>query len=215
MKNDMPATPATQRLFKTRAAWRAWLETNHATKGELWLVYYKKGSGRTSVTYEEALQEALCFGWIDSTVNALDAERYRQRFTPRNPKSIWSAANKARVARLTREGRMAEPGLAAVAEARRNGSWNALDRVDPAPEIPPDLLAAIDRDPHARDHFPTVSASQRKMFAWWILGAKRPETRAKRLAHAVAMIAAGAKFGIDFRISAPIVPAKPKKNGDR
>jgi len=107
-----PLNPENQRMFKDRAAWRAWLDRNHAAAAEIWLVYYKKVSGKKSVTYEEALQEALCFGWIDSTVNAIDAERYRQRYTPRKPKSVWSASNKARVARLVREGRMAKPGLA-------------------------------------------------------------------------------------------------------
>lgn len=194
-----PAKAATQRMFKDRAAWRAWLARNHATAPEIWLVYYKKGSGKKSVTYEEALQEALCYGWIDSTVNAMDAERYKQRYTPRRPKSIWSASNKARIARLIREGRMAEPGLDAVAAARKDGSWDAPDRVDPAPVIPPDLRAALERDPLAKGNFERVSASQRKMFAGWVLGAKRPETRARRIARSLEMIRTGEMFGIDWR----------------
>jgi len=210
-----PLNPENQRMFKDRAAWRAWLARNHAAAAEIWLVYYKKVSGKKSVTYEEALQEALCFGWIDSTVNAIDAERYRQRYTPRKPKSVWSASNKARVASLMREGRMAKPGLAAVAAARKNGSWNTLDQVDPAPELPPDLRAALERDPRAKENFARVSPSQKKMFAGWILSAKRPETRARRVAHSADMIAVGAKFGIDWRASSPPVPGASKKSGNR
>jgi uncharacterized protein YdeI (YjbR/CyaY-like superfamily) len=100
-----------KRLFKTAAAWRAWLEHNHAREKGIWLVYYKKGSGKTSVIYKEALQEALCYGWIDSTTNRFDSERYMQRWTPRNTNSVWSAANKKRVRKLVAEGRMAAPGM--------------------------------------------------------------------------------------------------------
>jgi uncharacterized protein YdeI (YjbR/CyaY-like superfamily) len=199
-----PPKPAPRRLFKNRAAWRAWLEKNHGRESAIELVYYKKSAGKSSVTYEEALQEALCFGWIDSTVSKLDTERYKQRYTPRNPKSAWSASNKERVARLIRAGRMAKPGREAVAEAKKNGSWGALDRVDrPGPEISPELLAAIGRDPRARDNFARVTTSQRKMFAWFILSAKRPETRARRIARCLEMIRTGEKFGIDWRISPP------------
>jgi uncharacterized protein YdeI (YjbR/CyaY-like superfamily) len=187
------------RLFKNRAAWRAWLGRNHDNKKELWLAYYKKNSGKTSITYEEALEEALCFGWIDSTVNRLDDERYMQKWTPRNEKSIWSASNKARVKKLSAEGRMAAPGLAKVKTAKRNGSWRALDLVDPKPEIPPNLAAAVEADPLAKVNFGSISNSQKKMLIWWIIGAKRPETRARRIARGLEMIRTGEKFGITWR----------------
>ena len=106
-------------LFKTPAAWRTWLEKNHAKETEIWLAYYKKGTGKKSVTYKEALDEALCFGWIDSVINRIDDERYMQRWTPRNPRSIWSAANKSHIRRLKAEGRMAAPGLAAIAVGQK------------------------------------------------------------------------------------------------
>jgi len=186
-------------LFKNRAKWRAWLERNHDKKKEFWLAYYKKNSGKTSITYEEALEEALCFGWIDSTVNRLDAESYMQKWTPRNEKSIWSASNKARVKKLIAAGLMAEPGLAKIKAAKRNGSWRALDRVDVKLEIPPDLAAAIHADPRTKTNFERVSASQKKMFAWWIISAKRPETRAKRITRSLEMIRTGEKFGINWR----------------
>jgi uncharacterized protein YdeI (YjbR/CyaY-like superfamily) len=190
------------KLFKNRGAWRAWLAKNHAQKREIWLAYYKKGTGKESVSYEEALEEALCYGWIDSTVNKLDAERYIQRYTPRKPKSVWSASNKARIEKLTRDGRMAAPGLAAVETARRNGAWRALDRIDVKPEIPPDLAEAIEGDPGAKAGFDRVSGAQRKMFAWFIVSAKRSETRARRVARCLEMVRTGEKFGIDWRVGA-------------
>jgi len=186
-------------LFKNRAAWRAWLDRNYNKKKEIWLAYYKKNTGKTSVTYEEALEEGLCFGWIDSTVNRLDAERYMQKWTPRKPKSIWSASNKNRIKKLIAEGRMAAPGLAAVAIAKKNGSWRALDRIDPEPEIPADLAAAIEADLHAKANFGSVSMSQKKMLFWWIIGAKQPETRARRITRGLEMIRTGEKFGIAWR----------------
>ncbi len=187
------------KLFKDRAAWRAWLASHHDKKREIWLAYYKKGTGKKSIGYEEALGEALCYGWIDSTVNKLDAERYIQRYTPRQPKSVWSASNKARVEKLIREGRMAEPGLASVETARRNGAWHTLDRVDVKLEIPPDLALVIEVDAPAKANFGRVSTSQKKMMAWWIISAKRPETRARRVARCLEMIRTGEKFGIDWR----------------
>ena len=199
------------RLFKDRAAWRAWLAKNHAAAPEIWLAYYKKGTGKKSISYEEALEDALCYGWIDSTVNKLDAERYIQRYTPRKPKSVWSASNKARVERLIRDGRMAPPGLAAVETAKRNGTWHTFDKVDVTPEVPPDLAAAVEAEPAARANFERVSASQKKMFAWFIISAKRPETRARRVARCLEMIRTGEKFGIDWRAGAPIGPGQPKK----
>jgi uncharacterized protein YdeI (YjbR/CyaY-like superfamily) len=197
------------RLFKDRAAWRAWLEKNHDKAAEIWLAYYKKSSGKASVAYEEALQEALCYGWIDSTVNALDTERYMQRWTPRKPQSIWSAANKARVRRLIAEGRMAAPGLAKVMLARKNGSWdklNDIERIGSEGGLPPDVLAAIDAFPGLREKFAALSTSRRKMLSYWVASAKRPETRDRRIAQLEGHIDAGTLPG------APAPP--PKKNRD-
>jgi uncharacterized protein YdeI (YjbR/CyaY-like superfamily) len=194
-----------QHLFRDRAAWRAWLETNHDKTKELWLIYFKKGSGKVSVTYEEALQEALCFGWIDSTINALDAERYMQRWTPRKPQSIWSASNKARVRELIAVGRMAAPGLAKIKLAKKNGSWNKLndiERIGDGGGPPPEVLAAIDAFPGLREKFAALSMSRRKMLSYWVASAKRPETRARRLAQLGGHIDAG---------SLPGFPAPPPK----
>jgi uncharacterized protein YdeI (YjbR/CyaY-like superfamily) len=189
----------TKKLFRTAAEWRAWLERNHDREKEVWLVYYKKGSGKTSVTYEEALEEALGYGWIDSVVNRLDAERYMQKWTPRKPKSVWSAANKARIKKLTAEGRMAAPGLEKVAAAKRNGSWSKLsdiDRIGRPPKIPQELDEALDANPAAKDKFERLAPSQKKLWAWWVLSAKRPETRARRIAGTVQGVAAGRRPGM-------------------
>ncbi len=187
------------RLFKTAAAWRAWLERNHARKEGIWLVYYKKGTGKRSVTYKEALEEALCYGWIDSTVNRLDGERYMQKWTPRNAASVWSAANKERVKNLVAEGRMAAPGLAKVEAAKGNGSWDRLsdiDRIGRPAKIPEDLCLALAGNPEAHERFERLAPSQRKLWAWWVISAKRPETRARRVAETVKRVAAGRRPGM-------------------
>jgi uncharacterized protein YdeI (YjbR/CyaY-like superfamily) len=151
------------------------------------------------VTYEEALQEALCYGWIDSTVGRIDVERYKQKYTPRNARSIWSASNKARVEKLASVGLMAAPGLAKVEAAKRNGSWDSLndiDRIGRGAEIPADLLKALAAEPRAREIFESRPPSEKKMWAYWVLSAKRPETRARRIAETVKRVLAGRRPGI-------------------
>lgn len=187
------------RLFATRREWRDWLARHHSTAKEIWLAYYKKGSGKRSVTYEEALEEALCFGWIDSIVHTIDAERYRQRYTPRNEKSIWSRANKARIEKLVAAGRMAAPGLAKVEAARRNGSWdilNDIDQIIKSTDVPADLLEALGKEPGARVAFDRRPPSEKKMWSYWIVSAKKPETRARRIAETVKRVRAGRRPGM-------------------
>ena len=182
------------RLFKTAAEWRTWLTRNGAGEKEIWLAYYKKGCGKKSVTYQEALDEALCYGWIDSVVRTLDAERYQQRWTPRKPTSIWSARNKARLAELEAAGRMSEAGRAAVRIARKNGSWdklNAIERIDRGGGLPDEVLAAISARPELREKFEALSPSKKKMLSYWLASAKRPETRERRIAELDDIIADG------------------------
>lgn len=190
---------AKPRLFKSRQAWHDWLVKNHGTAKEIWLAYYKKGSGKTSVTYREALEEALCFGWIDSVIRRLDEERYAQKYTPRNVKSVWSAANKARIEKLVAEGRMAGPGLAKVEAAKRNGSWdklNEVDRIGLGGDLPPDLVEALAREPEAQAAFERRPPSEKKMWGYWVLSAKKPETRARRVAETVKRVLAGRRPGM-------------------
>jgi len=183
------------RIFKCAADWRAWLKKNHDKATEIWLAYYKKASGKKSVTYSEALDEALCFGWIDSTVRRLDGEKYAQRFTPRQRGSIWSARNKAHVARLAPAGRMAPAGLAKVMAAKKDGSWNKLDTIDVNLKTPLDLESALKKRPKAKAKWDAQAASQKKMYSWWIVQAKRPETRARRVEETIRRVLAGRKAG--------------------
>ncbi len=163
-----------------RAAWRAWLEENHATATGVWLVSWRPRSGRTSVVYEDAIQEALCFGWVDSTGGPVDEERGKLYFAPRKPRSIWAASNKARIERLIADGLMRPAGLAAIERAKANGSWETLDSVERL-EVPDDLQAALDGLPPAAANFTAFSPSARKMMLGWVAMARRPETRAARI----------------------------------
>lgn len=168
-----------------RAEWRAWLAGHAATAKGVWLVYAKQGSGKPRVAYSDAVEEALCFGWIDSRPNALDADTYMQMFSPRKPRSPWSKLNKQRVERLIDEGRMAPAGLAVVEAAKRDGSWSAYDAIEEL-RIPPDLEQALAANETARVNFEAFGASSKKQILWWIESAKRPETRAKRIGQIVA-----------------------------
>lgn len=164
-----------------RKTWHAWLEANHATAKGAWLVTWRARSGRRGLDYEAAIEEALCFGWVDSTGGRYDDERGRLYFAPRKPRSVWAATNKARVERLIAAGRMAPAGLAAIARAKANGSWEILDSVERL-EVPDDLAAALAARPPAASNFAAFTPSARKMMLGWVAQAVRPETRAARVA---------------------------------
>lgn len=165
---------------ETRAAWRSWLEQNYTQTQGIWLITCKKGSGKPRFDYEEAVEEALCFGWIDSKPNKLDEERSLLWFAPRKPKTGWSKINKERVERLIQQGLMMRPGLAKVEAAQADGSWNALDAIE-ALEIPPDLAAALMAYETAKTNFEAFPKSVKRGILEWIATAKKPETRAKRM----------------------------------
>jgi uncharacterized protein YdeI (YjbR/CyaY-like superfamily) len=186
----------TKRAFKDREAWRAWLSANHAVKKELWLVFYKKAARRKGISYQEALEEALCYGWIDSFMRKLDDERRVIRFSPRKVKSLWSARNKATADRLIAAGRMTEFGLAKIEAAKQNGSWTKLDAIDVRLEVPQDLLDALGAKKGLREKFEALSRTRKKQYSFWVGDAKRPETRAKRIAEAVQRIAEDRHFVI-------------------
>ena len=173
--NDFPNIEA-----RDRTAWRAWLRHHHKTSPGVWLVYYKKGSGVPSVTYAEAVEEALCFGWIDSKIHAVDSLRYRQIFTPRKPGSTWSKLNKRRIAALIRGKRMTAAGMAKITAARKDGSWKSLDEVEDL-RMPAELTRALAANTQARRYFEEFSDSARKLIIRWITQAKRPETRLRRV----------------------------------
>jgi uncharacterized protein YdeI (YjbR/CyaY-like superfamily) len=167
-----------------RAAWRQWLAANHARSPGIWLVFDKKSSRADRLAYADAVEEALCYGWIDSTVRPLDDARYVQLMTPRKPTSNWSRTNKERIERLIALELMAEPGLASVERAKANGSWSKLDAVE-AMVMPDDLAAALAAAPGAAERFAAFSPSARKGYLYWINNAVRPETRAHRVSEVV------------------------------
>jgi uncharacterized protein YdeI (YjbR/CyaY-like superfamily) len=191
------ATPPTSLPLlevRDRAELREWLEANHSVSGGVRLVVGKKGSPTdgsvTELRYAEAVEEALCFGWIDSTTSSLDAERYALRFTPRKPRSVWARSNKERVERLTAAGLMRPAGLAAVETAKANGSWNSIDDVESL-AVPGDLACALDAHPQARAFFDALPPGQRKLTLHWVVSAKRPETRERRIKQIVSAAADG------------------------
>jgi uncharacterized protein YdeI (YjbR/CyaY-like superfamily) len=166
---------------KSRAAWRQWLQKHHTRATGQWMIFYKKDSGKPRVTYEAAVEEALCFGWIDSKPAKLDEQRSMLWFAPRKARTGWSKPNKERVACLIASGLMTPAGLAKVEAAKKVGSWNALDAVE-ALTIPPDLRKALAAHPAATAHFEAFPRSVKRGILEWILNAKKPETRAKRIA---------------------------------
>jgi uncharacterized protein YdeI (YjbR/CyaY-like superfamily) len=181
---------------RSRAEWRAWLAANHATSPGVWLVIHKKNNPEPSVTYVEAVEEALCFGWIDSRTNPLDETRFRQIFTPRKPTSVWARSNKERVARLIEQGLMTPAGLAVIEVARQNGTWTAYDAID-ALEMPEDFGVALAANPAAQEYWDGFSASVKKGILYFIQSAKRPETRAKRIARTVELAEHGIRVMFD------------------
>jgi uncharacterized protein YdeI (YjbR/CyaY-like superfamily) len=171
---------------KSRAEWRKWLEENQARKEGVWLISYKKDTGKPRFDYDESVEEALCFGWVDSKPAKLDDERSMLWFAPRKAKTNWSKLNKDRVEKLIKAGRMAPAGLAKVEAAKKDGSWNALDGVE-ALEIPPDLAKALSKNKTAKEYFDAFPRSVKRGILEWILNAKRPETRAKRIDETVTL----------------------------
>jgi uncharacterized protein YdeI (YjbR/CyaY-like superfamily) len=180
----------------SRAEWRQWLAAHHASAPGVWLVYCKKASGLPSLSYAEAVEEALCFGWIDSHPRKLDAERTQLLFTPRKPRSGWSRVNKERLQRLEAAGLLMPAGRAAMARARQNGAWESLDAAE-AGHIPADLAAALAANAAAQTNFTAFSSSARKQILTWVLAAKQAATRARRVAETVRLAALGKRANHD------------------
>ena len=175
-----------------RAAWRAWLATNHTRPTGVWVVMDRRGTNPTQVDYESAVEEALCFGWIDSKVVKLDTRRTLQWFSPRRPGGTWARTNKARVERLTAAGLMTPAGLAVIEDAKRTGAWTILDDVENL-VVPDDLAAAFAAAPPAQANWDAFSRSAKMFILTWIIQAKRPETRAARVAETARLAAVNEK----------------------
>jgi uncharacterized protein YdeI (YjbR/CyaY-like superfamily) len=173
---------------KTRNEWRSWLAENHQSEKSVWLIIYKKGSDTPSVYYPEAVDEALCFGWIDSKPNKRDENSYYQFFSKRNPKSNWSKVNKDKVAKLIAQGLIQPEGYKMIELAKKNGTWTALDEVENI-TIPDDLQELFSTNKTAFDHWEKFPRSSKRGILEWIMTAKKPETRQKRIEETVRLAA--------------------------
>ncbi|WP_166924308.1 YdeI/OmpD-associated family protein [Flavobacterium poyangense] len=168
--------------------WREWLQENHDVKQSIWLVCYKKQANIPTITWSDAVDEALCFGWIDSTRRSIDSDKFIQFFTRRKPSSVWSRINKAKIERLIAEGLMSKAGFESIERAKQNGSWTILDQVEEL-HVPEDLEIAFEANPGAKDFFESLSKSVKKMLLGWVAVAKRSETRQNRI-NEIAVLAA-------------------------
>lgn len=184
--------------LSTRKQWREWLQHYHQTETVIWLEYYKKHTGKPSIPYNDAVEEALCFGWIDSTVRRIDAERYMQKFTPRKMKSTWSVSNVIRVDKLTKQGKMTAKGLELYQFAKNQNLLPdpSLKQKLKLPDTPSWFEEALDKNPAARSHFYKLAPSYRRNYIGWIMDAKQAETKLRRLGEAINMLSKGEKLGM-------------------
>ena len=183
--------------LKSRSEWRRWLARDHTRERDgIWLVYHKRSTGRSSLDYEGSVEEALCFGWIDSIIKRIDEDRYCRKFTPRKDHSAWSSTNIKRAKKLIKEGRMTAFGQAKIDVARRSGRWKQDSRPELDCTVPPDLVEALSRDRSAKDFFEKLAPSYQKQFIGWMITAKKPETRARRLKESLALLARQKRLGL-------------------
>ena len=191
----MPKAPFTPdlpvKLFKSQDAWAKWLETNHAKSPGIWMRIAKKDGGLTSVNYAEALDVALCHGWIDGQKRPLDEASWLQRFTPRGARSMWSTINKGKAKTLIESGQMRPSGMAAIESAKADGRWDAAYGPSSTAEVPPELRAALDRSPKAKAFFETLRGANRYALIYRVHTAKKAETKAKRVADFIARLERG------------------------
>ena len=187
----------TRRLHPTnRKDWRLWLKDNHLNEKAVWLIYYKKHTGKRRIPYDHAVEEALCFGWIDSIVKRIDDATYMQKFTPRKKKSKWSALNKKRVAKLIRSGKMRKAGLEKIEVAKINGTWDEINTSARVVEIPVEFEEALHPNKEARDFFVSLSPSYRNQYTGWIASAKKEVTRQRRVKEVMRLLGAKQKLGM-------------------
>lgn len=177
-----------------RESWRSWLEEHHESGEPIWLIFYKKETGKATLSYEEAVEEAVCFGWVEVLVKKIDSERYAQKFTPRKVKSEWSTSSKKRVERMIEQGLMTEAGMRTVRTAKENGMWEKVPLVERANEVPDDFRALLEETPPAFEYFESLAPGYKRQYIAWIISAKRDETRQRRLAKAIEKLSMGQKL---------------------
>lgn len=179
-----------------RKEWRKWLKENHSIVTEVWLIYYKKHTGKPRIPYDDAVEEALCFGWIDSTIKRIDDEKYCQRFTPRNDKSNWSEHNKRRVAKMIKQGKMTKAGMGKIISAKKNGNWDKKIIAEVYYQMPSELSQLLTVNKKAKEFFNELTPSHKKQYIGWIASAKKIETREKRAKEAIKLLETGQKLGM-------------------
>lgn len=186
-----------QVYVKGRKEWREWLSKNHDKEEKgIWLVFYKKYTKKPTLEYNDSVEEALCFGWIDSIIKKIDEEKYVRKFTPRNSKSLWSPSNKKRVEKMMKEKKMTEYGLRKINEAKKSGQWDKADRMKIDFNMPPELGKALKENKKARKFFEKLAPGYKKQFIGWIKIAKRKETKEKRLKETIKKLEKGEKLGM-------------------
>ncbi len=179
-----------------RNDWRNWLEKNHDAAKEVWLIYYKKHTGKPSVSYEDTVEEALCFGWVDSILKRLDDDRCARKFTPRKSSSSWSESNKKRAEKMIRERRMTEAGMARIREARESGEWSRVREASKELAVPSFIQEALAENEKARAFFDSLANSYKRQIVGWVSSAKKEETRARRLTEVIGLLEKNQKLGL-------------------
>jgi uncharacterized protein YdeI (YjbR/CyaY-like superfamily) len=184
------------RAFRNRGEWRRWLEKNHEKVDWLWLFISKKHAEKCGIRYDEALEEAICFGWIDGKLKRVDEETFLLRFSPRKPGSVWSRLNRTRAETMIQQEKMTEAGLKKISEAKSNGRWDSAYTSRKTPSLPEDLKEALEKDAKARDNFHCLSNSHQMQYLFWLEGARRKETRENRIEEIVRRARDGIKPGV-------------------
>lgn len=185
-----------QLYVPNRDKWRDWLGRHYAKESVIWLVFYKKETSKPTIAYEAAVEEALCFGWIDSIIKKIDDEKYARKFTPRKEKSYWSELNKKRAMRMIKEGRMTDAGLARIKAAKKRGLWKQTGRPRISFDMPSEFAQALDKNKKAKENFNKLAPSYRKHYIGWIQAAKRDETKKKRIRESIFLLAKGKRLGL-------------------
>ncbi len=185
-----------QLYLKTTNEWREWLQNNHDKETEIWLIFFKKESGEPSIEYESAVEEAICFGWIDSIIKKIDDAKYARKFTPRKDNSRWSELNKKRVARLIENNRMTDIGMVKIEKAKCNGQWDKPERLNIQFDIPKIFQAALDQNRKAKENYEQLAPTYQKQYIGWIVIAKRQETKEKRVKESIELLEKGKKSGL-------------------
>ncbi|MCP4257639.1 MAG: hypothetical protein GY774_08965 [Planctomycetes bacterium] len=185
-----------QLYVTSREQWRNWLIEHHVRENGVWLIFYKKETCKPTIGYEDAVEEALCFGWIDSIIKKIDDKRYVRKFTPRKEKSMWSALNRKRANKMIKEKRMTNFGLAKIETARKTGLWEKDGRPQISFDVPPELAKALATNKKAKANFDKLALSYRRQYIGWIAVAKRAETKKRRIEESIALLEKGKKLGM-------------------